>query len=196
MKRSLRNLCIPATSLALVLACAGVSAQGRDTPAKQPMPTAAAMADKPAGSSTASAGDSLALGLLGAINEHEIAAAKQAIGKSVSGDVLEYAQLMQKQHSENLAKTKTLGPLSDGPEIQAQKSKGAKELSTLGATPALAYAKAYIDAMVKGHAEALDTIDRKLLPAATSPTVKQHLNETRGHVAMHLETAKAIAAGM
>lgn len=142
----------------------------------------------------AQTGDPLALGLLGAVDEHEIAAAKQAQDKGVTGDVLDYAKMMEKEHGDNLAKTRSLGTLSDAPDVQAMKDKGAKELQTLDAASGEAYEKAYIDAMVKGHQDALDAIDGKMMPAASTDAVKQHLTETRTHVAAHLDKAKAIAA--
>lgn len=142
----------------------------------------------------AQTGDPLALGLLGAVNEHEIAAARQAQDKGVTGDVLDYAKMMEKEHGDNLAKTRSLGTLSDAPDVQAMKDKGAKELQALDAASGKAYEKAYIDAMVKGHQEALDAIDAKMMPAATTDAVKQHLTETRTHVSAHLDKAKAIAA--
>ena len=142
----------------------------------------------------AQTGDPLALGLLGAIDEHEIAAAKQAQDKDVTGDVLDYAKMMETEHGDNLAKTQSLGTLATAPDVQAMKDKGAKELKTLDMASGKAYEKAYIDAMVKGHQEALETIDGKMMPAATSDAVKQHLTETRTHVAAHLDKAKAIAA--
>ncbi|MET4728003.1 putative membrane protein [Lysobacter enzymogenes] len=193
------SLFTSALSIALLAASSSAPAQHEGHPTSAtpaPPPTSAAMADKPAGTGNAITGDSLALGLLAAINEHEIAAAKQAKSKKVSGKVLDYAQRMQKEHSENLAKTKSLGPLGNDSAVQAQKAKGARELMTLGMSKGSAYAKAYIEAMVQGHAEALETIDTKLLPAATSAPVKQHLTDTRAHVASHLAAAKEIAAAL
>ena len=111
-----------------------------------------------------------------------------------TGDVLDYARMMEKEHGDNLAKTQSLGSPADGSDVQALKDKGAKELQTLDAASGEAYEKAYIDAMVKGHQEALDAIDNKMIPAATTDVVKQHLTDTRTHVAAHLDKAKAIAA--
>jgi putative membrane protein len=183
--------------IAMATTSASISAQekGHKAATAQPAPTAA-MADKPAATGQAATGDSVALGLLAAINEHEIAAATQAMGKRVSGRVLEYAQMMKKEHSENLAKTKTLGVLSNDTDVQGQKARGAAELKTLSSETGAAYSKAYMDAMVKGHADALDMIDSKLLPAASSAAVKQHLTQTRAHVARHLEAAQAIVAAL
>ncbi len=46
--------------------------------------------------------------------------------------------------------------------------------------------------MVKDHSEALDAIDNKMLPAATTPQVQAHLQKTREAVAMHLEEAQRL----
>ncbi|UJB19587.1 MULTISPECIES: DUF4142 domain-containing protein [Lysobacter] len=167
--------------------------KGHKAATAQPVPTAA-MADKPAVTDQSANGDSAALGMLAAINEHEIATAAQAIGKKVSGKVLEYARMMKKDHSENLTKTRALGALSNGADVQQLKAKGAAELKTLSSVTAGTYPKAYMAAMVKGHEDALEMIDTRLLPAASSAPVKQHLIQTRAHVARHLEAAQAITA--
>lgn len=172
-----------------LVSTADAQERAHTTPAAQP--TAAPTAPDPADASQAQ-GDSLALGLLGAINEHEIAAGKQAEAKRVAGPVLEYARMMQKAHGENQKQTLTLGTLSNGADVQAMKSKGQSELKALDAKTGSDYARSYIDAMVKGHTEALTALDQKLLPSAKSAAVKEHLTKTRGHVVAHLEKAKSI----
>jgi putative membrane protein len=139
--------------------------------------------------------DSLALGLLATINEHEISAAQQAASKKVSAPVLAYAKMMEKQHGDNLAKTKTLGSLASTPEVQAMKDKGKSDLDTLAQKNGKEYETAYVDAMVSGHTEALALIDGRLLSLASTGPVKDHLMETRDHVVMHLEEAKKLQAG-
>ena len=142
----------------------------------------------------AESNDSQALGLLGAVNQNEIAAAKQAIDKGVTGPVLAYAQKMEKEHSENLAKTRGLGTLADTPEVKTLQDKGKTELDALGKNTGKDYEAAYVQAMVKDHTEALSLIDDRLLGLATAEPVKQHLTETRKHVAMHLDEAKKLQA--
>ena len=133
-----------------------------------------------------------ALGVLNAINEHEIAAGEQALGRSVPEDVAAYARMMVEQHSDNRDKTNQFGPNAGDPKATAQRDKGAAELKALAAKSDKEYAKAYVDAMVKGHTEALATLDNNLIPAAESDAVRTHLTTTRGHVADHLERAKAL----
>ena len=138
--------------------------------------------------------DSLALGLLAALNEHEITAAQQAQSKNVSAPVLAYAKMMEKQHGDNLAKTKTLGSLASTPEVQAMKDKGKSDLDMLGQKNGKEYETAYVDAMVSGHTDALALIDGRLLSLASTGPVKDHLMETRDRVVMHLEEARKLQA--
>ncbi len=133
-----------------------------------------------------------ALGVLNAINEHEIAAGNQALEKGVSGDTRSFAELMIQAHTENRDKTTGFKPDSEGADVNAQRQKGEAELATLDKLSGDAYAKAYVDAMVKGHTDALAALDQKLIPKATTQAVKDHLASTREHVANHLERAKAL----
>lgn len=140
-------------------------------------------------------GDAVALGLLSALNEHEIAAAQQAKAKNVSGPVLEYADLMEKEHGENQARTAALGTPATTAEVAAMKKKGTEDLKALAEKSGSDYETAYIAAMVSGHEAALREINDEMMPAATTEAVRQHLSETRGHVEMHLERARALQAG-
>lgn len=149
----------------------------------------------PGGSDAAAGGgDGAALGLLGAVNQHEIDAARQAQKKGVDGDVLEFAKMMETDHGTNQDRVRSLGAMAETADVKAQKDKGAKELAMLDKSSGEAYEKAYIDAMVKGHQDALNAIDNKMLPAATTDAVRQHLTTTRAAVAKHLERAKEIDA--
>ena len=206
MKTSL--LLAGALSVAMLAACdRRAMPENQPTPAPTTPATDAAAAgstppaevsagtDAPAGSTTLSPDDSLALGLLGTVNEHEIAAARQAREKKVSAPVLAYAQMMETEHGANQAKTQSLGTLASTDEVKAMKEQGTTELATLGQKSGKDYETAYIEAMVKGHTDALALIDTRLLTLASSEAVKQHLTETRDHVARHLEAAQKLQAG-
>lgn len=157
-------------------------------PAATPMPDTATNAP----AATAMQDDAVALGWLAAVNEHEIAAAKQAKGKGVKGDVLAFANTMEKDHGTNLAQTRALGNPTDTPDIQAMKAQGKTDLQSLDELSGDAYARSYIKAMVEGHQKALDLIDSKMLPAASTDAVKNHLTTTRSAVEAHLTQAKQI----
>lgn len=136
--------------------------------------------------------EAAALGVLNAINEHEIAASEQALSKNVTGEVADYARMMIEQHTENRTKTSALNPDEQAQLAQAQRQKSEQERATLDQQDGEAYTRAYVDAMVKGHTEALAMLDQQLIPAAQREEVRQHLTTTREHVARHLEEARAL----
>lgn len=133
-----------------------------------------------------------ALGVLNAINEHEVAAGQQALEKQAPEKVAAFAQMMVDEHGKNRDQTNRFGPNADDAKAAAQRAKGKAELDTLGKLQGDAYAKAYVDAMVKGHTEALAALDKELIPAAADPAVRTHLADTRAAVAKHLESAKQL----
>lgn len=212
MKRS-HSIPFAALSLALLLAACGDRQPDADRAAADPVPaTDPTMADASVGTDSDTVSDNpdvqadgtamsgsapaerAALGVLNAINDHEIAAGQQALKKGVKGDIADYARMMIDQHTENRGKTTSLYPDAAAADAQAQQQKGESELSALEAKSGEDYSRAYVDAMVKGHTEALAALDGKLIPAASSPAVREHLTQTRGHVAEHLERAKTLAA--
>ncbi|WP_369940662.1 DUF4142 domain-containing protein [Xanthomonas medicagonis] len=168
---------------------AGGAATPTTPPVGQPGPA-------PEGAARASSGDDIALGLLGAVDKNEIAAAKQAQEKNVTGAVLEYAKMMEKEHTANLEKTQALGTLAETPDVKQLESKGEQELSTLGQKSGKDYAAAYIDAMIAGHKEALQLLDTQMTAAASTEPVKKHLAETKTHVEQHLAKAEEIKKSM
>lgn len=160
-----------------------------------------------------------ALTLLNAINDHEIKAAEMAKSKNVTGPALEYANMMQAEHSKNMSDTNALlqgaggtnpaatntGPAAgaaaatapgaigaDSARVNEQRAKAEAKRAQLQALEGEAFAKAYIDAMVTDHAEALTMLDSMLIPAATDEAVKNHLTTTRQHVQQHHDRARAI----
>lgn len=138
-----------------------------------------------------------ALAWLVAADEHEIAAADQALAKSVTGKVRDYAQMMKTDHGKNLTDTTRLGAAtSTAAAVTALKQKGEADLRALDANAGAAYEKAYVDAMVRGHTDVLAMFDSTLLPAATDANVRQHFTTTRATVARHLDKAKELQATM
>lgn len=133
-----------------------------------------------------------ALGVLNAINDHEIAAGRQAQEKKVAGDVADYAQLMIDEHTRNKEQTNALNPDGNSAEAKDQAAKGQAQLQQMAAKNGDAYRKSYVDAMIDGHAEALAMLDEKLIPSAAGPQAKAHLQQTREHVARHLALARAL----
>jgi putative membrane protein len=176
---------------------AATEAAGRETTAtdQSAMPAAAPPADAGATPAAGAVTQQEALGLLATANEHEVALADQAIGKKVTGDVLAFANMMKTDHGRNLAETSALGGTKESAKIAELRSKGEADLAALAARSGTEYEQAYIDAMVKGHADVLALLDGTLIPAATDEAVKSHFASTRTAVARHLDEAKKLKAG-
>ncbi|MDQ2702519.1 MAG: DUF4142 domain-containing protein [Pseudomonadota bacterium] len=194
----------------LVVALAGCNRDGAPTNAAEDamtpppatatppdgVPPVGTVPDDGTGMAGMDAGQQEALALLAAVDEHEIAAAEQARSKNVDGAELEFAELMDTEHSKNLEATRALmvADAAESAAVAEQKSKGQAELERLGALDGDAYEDAYIDAMVAGHEDALNMLETRLIPAAQDEAVRQHLSMSRDHVAAHLEKARALQA--
>jgi putative membrane protein len=146
----------------------------------------------PPGNAAGAPAESAALGILNAINEHEIAAGRQALDKKVEGKVAEYAQMMIDEHTANKKATSSFAVNASDVEASEQMRKGEAHLQDLAKKEGSDYSRAYIQAMVSGHTDALSMIDQKLIPAATTPEVQAHLRQTRERVEKHLELAQAL----
>jgi putative membrane protein len=133
-----------------------------------------------------------------AVDSNEIGAAEVARKKKgLNKEVEKYAKMLHEQHKEDakkyhkFAKKEKLDMVQDQ-EVKDLRSKGSDEATALSSKDGKEFEKAYIDAMVQGHTEALETIDGKLIPNARNPELKKMLNETRGHVSAHLEQGKRL----
>ena len=78
------------------------------------------------------------------------------------------------------------------PEVAAMKQKHDAERQRLSAQDGEAFASAWVDAMVKGHEEALAKLDNELIPGASDAGVRQHLQDTRAAISRHLDTARSL----
>jgi putative membrane protein len=168
----------------------------------------AAMAGRDAGA--VAQGDRKALMAVMEIDRHEIAAAEAALAKGVQGDLKSYAETLRTDHARNLEATTRLldghgtgvgttgaatNTMPDGPDQAAMRRKHEAERQRLDALDGDAFAAAWAESMVKGHEEALATLDDELIPAASGDAVRQHLTATRDAVARHLETARGLQGG-
>ncbi|PKV11425.1 DUF4142 domain-containing protein [Xanthomonas prunicola] len=168
----------------------------RTAPAVSPEPTAAPVSGS--GATELAKGDGAVLGVLAAIDENEIALAKQAIEQDLGGATGDFAQQMLHDHEANLEKTKSLGA-AESPRAEAMRAKGKAAVEALSKTLTLpdgkdAYRNAFMRTMVIDHGDTIKIIDSELLPAAESAPVKQHLEETRRVVSAHFERAHAVSS--
>lgn len=185
---------------------APVGADTADTTAEETMPAdampgEATPADTMAGTGADTAAQGETLGFIVVVDEHEIAAAEQAREKEVGDDVRAYADMLHEEHTANLEATRELAESSGvqisrtGADLDAQRAKGESELERLGELVGEAYETAFLEAMVKGHTDALATIDDRLMAASAGGPLEQHLTTTRATIAKHLEEARALQGG-
>jgi putative membrane protein len=145
-------------------------------------------------------GDGEIIAFLIAADEHEVAAANDANQKKSDAKVGDFAQMMNKDHSQNLDETRKL---SDSQNIQPtetaaikkMKTEGQAEMTKLSQMQGAAFDKAYMAAMVKGHTDVLNHIDH-YMKTATNPQLQSHLKMTRDAVANHLAEAKKVQASL
>lgn len=176
-----------------------------DKPVIPGSPVRAADTDDAAKAQLAAGGDKMGdaeiLATVVAIDLNEILAAAQAQMKKISPPVMEYAKMLHEAHGMNMDKTLKLGQQISvtpviTPKVEKLQVKGAGELADIVLLNGEQFERAYLAAMVKGHTEALSTIDTQLLKTAKNEVLKKHLTETRGHVAAHLEKAQQLQANM
>ncbi|HEX5012236.1 MAG TPA: DUF4142 domain-containing protein [Planctomycetota bacterium] len=148
-------------------------------------------------SATMDTGDAEVLATLVAVDENEIALAEQARDEAGDVAVLGYADMLHTEHTQHLEATRDLAKTIGvepalTPEVSDLRQKGDEERETLGHAEGADYDRKYVDAMVKGHQDVLDLIDEHLVAKVSSPALKDHLEETRRHVAHHLERAQEL----
>ena len=141
------------------------------------------------------------LATIAAIDKNEILVSVVATNKKVSSDVADFANMMIKQHGDNLnqilemAGTMHVAALTGG-EADKMATAGRKDMMTLGALDGDKFGVAYVNAMVSGHEGALNLIDKQLMKTAKSDEMKKFLTDTRAAVVTHLEHAKKLQADM
>lgn len=141
--------------------------------------------------------DAQIMGMVNAVDKHEIDAANKALKEKMSAEAAGYARMLKEQHTANMARTKSLGKTlkmkaAKSPAAEEFRAKGEAQVKTMAALDSAQFERAYLDAMVTGHAEVLQMLDSQLIPAAKNDSLKSHLNEVRGHVSAHLEQGKRL----
>jgi putative membrane protein len=134
------------------------------------------------------------------LDKNEIAAAKLTRQKKATKEVNDYAKLMLKEHTKNLniieklRKKQNIKPI-DTQVVIALKDKGNEGVNTLTPLVGKAYDTAYIDAMIKGHTDALASIN-SFVQEAQNAKLKKYLSDTLTHVQSHLAKAEKIQTAL
>lgn len=197
--------------LALLLVTGIAAAQSAPEPVRSATtskPPATVLAPAPSRAQVASPGqtnltapepaaEAEALSFLQVIDQQETAVAEQARGKKLDVAVRNFARVLRSEHADNLAQTRALAAeagikLLDTPDVAIQRDKGKATLVQLAKLDGADYASAFLEAMIAGHTEALALIDSRLLPAATEPDIKAHIEATRIRIAAHLGKAQEL----
>ena len=143
----------------------------------------------------ATEGDALVLALLIALDEHEVASAEIARRKLLSQPVADYAKLLFDEHTAHRARSEEirraiLAEAMEPDELKPVSEAREKSREALEDLDGEQFETAYLDTMVREHADAIRLIDGRLLATAKNDDVVAHLRATRGHLAAHLERAK------
>ncbi len=183
------NIPPPASDAPPMASGPGDKVQAMDQPKDIPAPT-------PAPSALT---DEAIFHVLHTASAGEIDQAKLAQKKSKDANVKKLADMMNKDHTDAdkkgaaLAKQVKLTPAEN--EVSALLASDAKKsLEALGKETGPAFDKAYVDGQVKDHTAVLETIDKKLLPAARNEELKTFLGKLRTRIAEHLDMAKKTQA--
>lgn len=130
-------------------------------------------------------------------NSAEVEQGKLAQTKAKNSSVKKFAAMMVKHHSEakaaqaKLVKQLSLTPTQSG-DATTLKDSADRTLGALRGADGGAFDVAYIDSQVDEHRTVLETIDRKLLPAAKSEDLVSGLKKMRDTVESHLKEALSI----
>ncbi len=135
-----------------------------------------------------------------AIDNFEVNAAQVASTKNIDSAVKEYVTMLANDHSKNLKQAIELSSeLGENPvetrALNKFKQGGTKQLKKLSKENNN-FQKDFIDAMVSGHADALQKVDDDLMKKVSNDKLKSLLQETRDMIAHHLELAKEIQKKM
>lgn len=130
------------------------------------------------------------------INNGEIEIGQLARREAENPEVKRFAQMMMKEHRRNakefakLAEDNNLelerNDVSDA--LQNQIEQAITNLKRRNQT----FDKAYIDQQINMHKRALDMIQNRLMPNATSPALRVHLEKTQAAITGHINEAKEI----
>jgi putative membrane protein len=134
-------------------------------------------------------------------NKAEIEDGQTALKKASSDKARALAQHMVTDHTASLEKLNALatkmGWKAEDNALSQHMEKEHQEAKTrLASQDGVPYDKAYVELQVKMHKDLLDTIDTRLLPNTSDPSLKAAITEMRPTVAEHLEHAQKLEAEM
>jgi len=119
----------------------------------------------------------------------EISTSSQAQSKAANADVKKFAGQMVTDHNKTTAELKTIAGSKNITLPTAPLPKHQKMIETVSAGEAPAFDKAYMDAQVKAHTEAVTLFDNAS-KNETDPELKAFAAKHLPHLKMHLDLAQ------
>jgi predicted outer membrane protein len=150
------------------------------------------------GATVGAIGDAEIIGALIAVNAGEVELGRLALRVTKDDKVRQFAKMLEKDHGEGLKKALELGPAAkvtpseNGVAVGIEQS-GAEALAKLAPLEGAAFDRAFAQIAIEAHQKVLDTVEKKLAPAARNKLVKDVLVATRTRVQHHLEEARKLA---
>ena len=155
----------------------------------------AASAD-PAAPKFVAKSDGEIVAMVAALDQGEIKTASLAQKKELSTPVLELAKMIQQDHIKNDQEFKKLRaklgikPV-DTTAVSNLRTKSGQDVTVLKPLVGAEFEKAFVQAMIDGHSDALMLFD-DFLKTAQNEELKKLLTTSRQHIATHLQAAKNI----
>ncbi|MGV8941353.1 MAG: DUF4142 domain-containing protein [Lysobacter sp.] len=131
-----------------------------------------------------------------ALDQHAIARAEQAKGKDVDASLRELVENMHVHHRRNLTQTRAVADsagvdIAKTPAMRTRHAEDARKLEELAGYDGQPYSRAYLEAILETHEEALGLIDT-YLQSTDNDAIRAHLERTRGNFAEHLDAARSL----
>jgi|GEM_PF-1342687 len=133
-----------------------------------------------------------ALGMLSAIDQFQIDAARLALDREVDPRVAAFAQLQQREHAAHRGELDGWLPDTGNAQVQARLRDGQQTLAALRGADAQAFQAAYVETMVSSHAQALAWLQQEMIPTARTPGIRAQLEQARDQAGRHLQAARRL----
>src|SRR5690606_22687813 len=125
------------------------------------------------------------------VHRSEIEQARLAQQRASSPEVRQFAAMMIEQHTQAQQQESALNLGEErSPLAQQLEARSQATLQALTSMQGEAFDRAYLEAQVVAHQQALDTIQNELRPNAQNPELQVHLQQLQPKVAQHLEHAR------
>jgi putative membrane protein len=135
-----------------------------------------------------------ALAILQALDSGEIVTSEVARATSQNDEVLRYAAVLIKDHSDMMHLVDSLGAMARRNAISARITHDADSVAKALGGLTMGFNNTYIEEQVRAHQKALQLLDTAVIPSVQTPQLRTLLEQLRPAVAAHLQRAMQIYA--